>query len=74
VDRVYHLDRGYECIEEAQSAGRTHQTSPLGQRRILTTHMSIRIALSKGRIFEETAPLLKAAGIIASEDRRLRAS
>ena len=30
--------------------------------------MSIRIALSKGRIFEETAPLLKAAGITASED------
>ena len=30
--------------------------------------MSIRIALSKGRIFTETAPLLKAAGIVASED------
>lgn len=30
--------------------------------------MSIRIALSKGRIFEETAPLLKVAGIVASED------
>ena len=30
--------------------------------------MSIRIALSKGRIFEETAPLLEAAGIVASED------
>ncbi len=30
--------------------------------------MSIRIALSKGRIFEGTAPLLKAAGIVASED------
>ena len=30
--------------------------------------MSIRIALSKGRIFEETAPLLRAAGIVASED------
>jgi ATP phosphoribosyltransferase len=30
--------------------------------------MSIRIALSKGRIFEETAPLLKAAGIVVSED------
>ena len=30
--------------------------------------MSIKIALSKGRIFEETAPLLKAAGIVASED------
>jgi len=30
--------------------------------------MSIRIALSKGRIFDETTPLLKAAGIVASED------
>jgi len=30
--------------------------------------MSIRIALSKGRIFEQTVPLLKAAGIVASED------
>lgn len=30
--------------------------------------MSIRIALSKGRIFEQTAPLLKAAGITAAED------
>ncbi len=30
--------------------------------------MSIRIALSKGRIFEDTAPLLKAAGIVATED------
>ena len=30
--------------------------------------MSIRIALSKGRIFEETAPLLKAAGVVAAED------
>ncbi len=28
----------------------------------------ITIALSKGRIFQETAPLLEAAGIIASED------
>jgi ATP phosphoribosyltransferase len=30
--------------------------------------MSIRIALSKGRIFDETTPLLRAAGIVASED------
>ncbi|HEX4985603.1 MAG TPA: ATP phosphoribosyltransferase [Burkholderiales bacterium] len=30
--------------------------------------MDIRIALSKGRIFEETAPLLEAAGIVASEN------
>jgi ATP phosphoribosyltransferase len=32
------------------------------------TDMSSRIALSKGRIFEETAPLLKAAGIVTTED------
>jgi len=30
--------------------------------------MNIKIALSKGRIFDETMPLLKAAGIVASED------
>jgi len=30
--------------------------------------MSIRIALSKGRIFEETSPLLQAMGIRAAED------
>ena len=30
--------------------------------------MTITIALSKGRIFEETVPLLKAAGIVPSED------
>jgi ATP phosphoribosyltransferase len=30
--------------------------------------MSIRIALSKGRIFEQSVPLLKAAGIVAAED------
>ena len=30
--------------------------------------MSIKIALSKGRIFDETTPLLKAAGIVASAD------
>ncbi len=30
--------------------------------------MSIKIALSKGRIFDETTPLLKAAGIVASGD------
>jgi ATP phosphoribosyltransferase len=30
--------------------------------------MNIKIALSKGRIFDETTPLLEAAGIVASED------
>ena len=36
--------------------------------RILTAYKSIRIALSKGRIFKETVPLLKGAGIVASDD------
>jgi ATP phosphoribosyltransferase len=30
--------------------------------------MTLKIALSKGRIFQETVPLLKAAGIVAAED------
>ncbi|HEV8259964.1 MAG TPA: ATP phosphoribosyltransferase [Burkholderiales bacterium] len=30
--------------------------------------MNIKIALSKGRIFDETTPLLRTAGIVASED------
>ncbi|MEQ1879803.1 MAG: ATP phosphoribosyltransferase [Burkholderiales bacterium] len=30
--------------------------------------MTLKIALSKGRIFQETLPLLKAAGIVAAED------
>ena len=34
----------------------------------MTIQMNIKIALSKGRIFDETMPLLKAAGIVASED------
>jgi len=34
----------------------------------------ITIALSKGRIFEETLPLLAAAGITALEDLSLRAN
>jgi len=32
------------------------------------------IALSKGRIFDETLPLLEAAGIVPAEDRSVRAS
>jgi ATP phosphoribosyltransferase len=32
------------------------------------------LALSKGRIFEETLPLLKAAGITVTEDPETRAS
>src|ERR1700704_965422 len=34
----------------------------------MSSKMNIKIALSKGRIFDETMPLLKAAGIVASED------
>ena len=36
--------------------------------------MSITIALSKGRIYEETLPLLAAAGITVAEDPENRAS
>ena len=32
VERIYHLDRGYECIEEKLvPAGRAHQTNSLNQ-------------------------------------------
>ena len=35
---------------------------------------TITIALSKGRIFDETLPLLAAAGIVPTENRKPRAS
>jgi ATP phosphoribosyltransferase len=34
----------------------------------MVLQMNLKIALSKGRIFDETTPLLKVAGIVASED------
>ena len=56
VDRIYHLDRGYERIEARLGA--------LGARiRRIRLNAMITLALSKGRIFEETLPLLAAAGI-----------
>lgn len=35
---------------------------------MLAQHNQLTLALSKGRIFDETLPLLKAAGIVVSED------
>ena len=53
VDRIYHLDRGYESLEQkARGTGRRHRTDTLN------AMGTISIALSKGRILEEAAPLL----------------
>ncbi len=65
VDRIYHIDRGYDCIEE--------KLSHLGARIRRTPGSSamsapLTIALSKGRIFKETLPLLAAAGIVPIDD------
>jgi ATP phosphoribosyltransferase len=64
IERIYHLDRGYDRHGTKLAA--------LGAdiRRVKSSRMSgiITIALSKGRIFEETLPLLAAAGIVPAED------
>ena len=85
VDRIYHLDRGYEALETKLSASRVERVRqdccrmrPLARctRRFPGwLHMaSISIALSKGRIFDETAPLLARAGIRPSPTPKPRAS
>ncbi len=59
----YHLDRGYDRME-AKLRG-------LGadiERMVAKGCRMITLALSKGRIFEETLPLLAAAGIEVLED------
>ena len=61
VDRIYHLDRGYERME-AKLRG-------LGANIERTSVMTmLTFALSKGRIFDETLPLLKRAGIDVLDD------
>ena len=49
VDRIYHLDRGYDRMEAKLRA----------HRRRHRTNQVITLALSKGRIFDETLPLLR---------------
>ncbi len=60
VDRIYHLDRGYDRIEDKLRA--------LGADIERAGNMTITLALSKGRIFDDSMPLLKAAGIEVLED------
>ena len=65
VDRIYHLDRGYDRMEaklRALGADIERVPSMTRGRRMIT------LALSKGRIFDETLPLLRAAGIEVAED------
>ena len=49
VDRIYHIDRGYECIEE--------KLTKIGSKYKEITSMNLKdeliIAISKGRILEE---------------------
>ena len=59
VDRIYHLDRGYDRMEE--------KLRGIGAD-IERTQMMITLALSKGRIFDDSLPLLRAAGIEVLED------
>ena len=56
VDRIYHLDRGYDRMEAKLRA--------LGAD-VERVRVVITLALSKGRILDETLPLLAAAGIDA---------
>ena len=57
VDRIYHLDRGYDRMEaKLRGIGADIEA----RSNAANDHA---LALSKGRIFDETLPLLKAAGI-----------
>ncbi len=80
IDRIYHLDRGYEALEQKLSgAGRQDRPGavkspsessgrgPSGPF-FICTMTGIGIALSKGRILEETGPLLARVGLGPRED------
>jgi len=71
VDRIYHIDRGYECIEEkltqlGAKIRRVGRASAVNRR--LTMNDTLTIAISKGRIFKDTLPLLARAGIELRDD------
>jgi hypothetical protein len=68
VDRIYHLDRGYDRMEAKLRGLGAPTSSGSNENRMIT------LALSKGRIFDETLPLLAAAGIEVPKTRRPRAS
>ena len=60
IDRIYHLDRGYDRMEVKLRA--------LGADIERVQSTMITLALSKGRIIDETVPLLAAAGIRLGDD------
>ena len=67
VDRIYHLDRGYERMEaKLRALGADIERVQVSRQ--TTSETVITLALSKGRIFDETLPLLAAAGIAPLED------
>ena len=81
VDRIYHIDRGYECIEEKMHLLGARIKRVPDRLRLITklkyklrqeiadrTMTQITIALTKGRILKETLPLLARAGIVPAED------
>ena len=72
VDRIYHIDRGYESIEEKLAKLGAHIRR---FRRDLRPHAAsvcglpmLTVALSKGRICDEATPLLARAGVVLDED------
>ena len=69
VDRIYHLDRGYDRME-AKLRGIGADIERVKCMTVDVTERVITLALSKGRIFDETLPLLAAAGIAVPKTRR----
>ena len=68
VDRIYHLDRGYDRMEaKLRALGADIERVEV----TLTGSAVITLALSKGRIFDETLPLLPPP---ASRSPRIRRS
>ena len=78
IDRIYHLDRGYDRMEVKLSnvgADIVRITPGAKKRTIMRPfHLApgqlgqLILALSKGRIFDDTLPLLEAAGITVTEN------
>ncbi len=70
VERIYHLDRGYERMEAKAALGRSQHSTPYPGSRMSPASLEkpLTLALSKGRIFDETMPLLEAAGVQVSEN------
>ena len=69
VDRIYHLDRGYDRMEaKLRALGADIERVASRSRSQIGSAIVITLALSKGRILDETLPLLAAAGIELAED------